>query len=248
MSNDNTGDPAATPYTGPDHGFGDDNAIAAEIISRDWYDDAPSPHDTTRMGTRDIPMPTTVDALSPEMAAPILKQLAGLPPERREQREAELVAAALRDAARDARILTGAGSHATPFVKAQVNIAYRERELERRIADWNSQLDEVVGARLATDPTTGEAKPTPVHRLTGEARDIAKGQVAELTRQLSVLKGPGGDRELKEAMLETIALENELREQREDLVEADRRFKFNVREERINRRAELMAKNHRTSF
>lgn len=243
MNTDDSTD--ATPYTGPDHGFGDDNAIADEIMNRDWYDDTPSTHDMSRMGARAFALPTTVEALSPEMAAPILKQFVGLTPAQRAQHEPRLVADALRAAARDARILTGVGADATPLAKAQVNLAYREQELERRIADWNGQLGEVTGARAMTDPTTGQTVMQPIYRLSGEGRDVAAKQVVELTRQLAVLKGPEGYRELGDALKASVAQEKERRQQRADLIEVQRRAQHSIREDDLNARAAIHAKHLR---
>ena len=170
MTNDT---PNEIPYAGPDYGMGDDNALAHEVSQRDWRNE-PRTHNLQRTGWA-RPVCTVVDAgqaeglrpeatpaltasaLSPETAAPIIRQLAGLTPEQRAKREPELVMQTLRAASDKARIMTGLGSNATPLAKAQINIAYREREFERRIDSWAQKLYEQVGARAVIDPETGKA-------------------------------------------------------------------------------------------
>lgn len=242
-----TDNPAGADYTGPDHGFGEDNAIADQILNMDWYADNPSACKLSRPFSRELTLPTTVEALSPEMAAPILKQLAGLTPEQRVPREAQLVGDALRAAGRDARILTGLGDDATPFAKAQVNIAYREQELERRRADWQGQLNEVIDAKLVTDPTTGQQTMEPVYRLTGEGRYIATQQVQALTSELAILQGHQADAELKAAMLESIAQAKERAQKVADAAEVERRARETIRNEEIDARAALRAKHLRST-
>jgi hypothetical protein len=247
---------APAPYAGPDYGMGEDNAHAHEIAQRDWRD-APRTHNTERMGWRGTMTPPTVAALSPEMAAPIRQQLAGMGPEQRAQREPELVMAAVRAASEDARILLGVGQFATPMQKAQVNIAYREREFERRIAAWEERLGEKTGARVVTDPATGaavidpatgEPKMDPIYRLTGDARTSGHAELMELCRQLAVLQGPESERELEQALRETIKLEKERDQQRADLEEVERVAQNMVREDDINRRAALRAKSLRNTI
>lgn len=237
----------APEYTGEDHGFGEDNAIADQIKSMDWYADNPSAHNTSRMGWSKWELPTSVESLSPEMAAPINKRLAGLTPEQRAEREPALVREALVEASKDARILTGLGDGATPFAKAQVSLAYREQELARRIADWQSQLEEVTGNKAVTDPTTGQQTMQPVYRLTGEGRHKATLQVQELTRQLAVLKGPEGDRELEEALRESVEQVKGRRDQRAKLDEIERRTQEQMREDEINAAVAVQVKHRRGS-
>lgn len=267
MSNDNTGDPAAAPYTGPDHGFGDDNGLAAEIKQRDWRD-APRTHNLTRTAwtgspiaelhpsglAREARKPVSVKALSPEMAAPVERQLAGLTPEQRAQREPELVMQVLRKASEDARILTGVGKNASPLDKARVNLAYREQDLERRIDGWGKRLNEQVGSRAVfdretgkpvIDPATGQPKMVPIYAMSDGARAAGMAEMTELLRQLRLLQGPEGDRELDEALKETIALEKSTREQVEEHQEAVRRASVINREARINAKAEAFARNTR---
>lgn len=254
MSNDSTS--AESTYDGPDYGLGDDNALAHEYSQRNWEDE-PRTHNTSRMGWQGHPKPLTVDALSPEMAAPIKQQLAGLTPEQRATHEPKLVMEAVRAASRDARILTGLGVTATPLAKAQVNLAYRERELERRIGDLDSQINEQSGTRMVfdpatgnpvIDPATGQQKVEHLYTLSGGARDAAAAMRQELARQLSVLKGPEGDRELQAALVETVKLHKEREQMRADLAEVDRRARETVREEDINRRAAARAKHLRTAL
>lgn len=245
MSN-NSSTPTSEP-AGPAHDFGEDNDLAAEIAQQDWYDDSTSPHNTERMGAREWSAPTSVEGLSPEMRAPIIKQLAGLTPEQREQREPQLIREALEANSRHVRVLTGLGANATPYAKAMVNLSARIWAAEDRIADWQGKLDEVTGTRSVTDPATGQAVMQPVYRLSPEARHKAQEQVTLLKAELSALKGGAGDRELKEAMTETIAQVKERRQQAADLAEVDRRARESLREEELNARAALHAKHLRST-
>lgn len=256
MSDDNSGTPAAAPYTGPDYGLGDDNALAHELQQRDWRNE-PRTHNLSRMGLRNAPEAPTLAALSPEMAAPIREQLARMPADQRAAKEPELVLQAVRKASEDARILTGLGAGATPLAKAQVNIAYRERELERRIDGWSQRLNEVKGyqavidpdtGKPVIDPATGQPKMDPAYIMTTGAREAGTAEMQELVRQLAVLRGPEGDRELERALAETVKLEKERRQQREDLDEVDRRAAALVREDDLNRRAEAKARNLRSTL
>lgn len=256
MSNDNTGDPAATSYTGPDYGLGDDNALAHDIRQRDWRNE-PRTHNLSRMALRKAPEAPTLAALSPEMAAPVREQLARMPADQRAAKEPELVLQAVRKASEDARILTGLGAGATPLAKAQVNIAYRERELERRIDGWSQRLNEVKGyqavidpdtGKPVIDPATGQPKMDPTYIMTTGAREAGTAEMQRLVQQLAVLRGPEGDRELERALAESVKLEKERRQQREDLEEVDRRAAAMVREDDINRRAEAKARNLRSTL
>ena len=252
----NNGTPAAPDYSGPDYGMGDDNALAHEISSRDWRD-APRTHNLERMGWRGEAPALTISALPPHLAAPIQQQLAGLAPDQRAAREPAMVADAVRAAAEDSRITIGVGADATPLAKAQVNLAYRDRELERRIANWKIRLDEKTGYQpvidratgdIVRDPVTGEPKLAPIYAMSAGAREAGHAEMMELVRRLAVLRGPEGDRELDAALAETVALEKELREQVEDLNEIHRRGRELARDEVINRRAAAHARSIRSSF
>ncbi len=262
----------ATPYTGPDYGMGDDNALAHEVSQRDWRNE-PRTHNLQRTGwarpvsavvdagqaeglRAEATPALTVSALSPETAAPIIRQLAGLTPEQRAKREPELVMQTLRAASDKARIMTGLGSDATPLAKAQVNLAYREREFERRIDSWAAKLNEQTGARAVIDPETGKAvidpatgqpKMDPIYAMSDGQRAAGQAEMNELLRQLSVLRGPEGDRELDEALKATVQLKKELGQQQADLVEVERRAQGIVRDEDLNRRAAVLAKSLRNT-
>ena len=238
-------DSAGADYTGPDHGFGDDNALADEILQQDWYADNPSAHDTSRMGARRWELPTTVDGLTPDMREPILKQLIGVKPEQRAHLETQLVRKAIEERSKDVRILTGLGDGATPLAKAQVNIAYRARELARRISATQSELDEVTGSKAVTDHSTGQTVMQPLYRLTGELRYKATEEVNRLKGELSVLNGPEGDKELEQALRESVDQVKDQRQAAADLVEIDRRARESIREDELNARAELHAKHLR---
>lgn len=240
-------DSTAADYSGPDHGFGDDNALADEIMQQDWYADNPSPHNLSRMGLREWDLPITVEGLAPAMREPILKQLVGLTPEQRAQREPQLIRAAIEEHSKDTRILTGLGDGATPLAKAQVSIAYREQELVRRLDALNERLAAVRGANAVTDPATGQTTMVPIPAYSAEQRHIAAVEITKLAGELGVLRGSGGQRELDEALAETIEQVKEQQQQAADLAEVDRRAREAIRDEQISARAAVRAKHLRGS-
>lgn len=248
--------PDETPtadYNGPDYDLGDDNALAHEIAESDWRD-APRTHiDTNEKFRRPITV-RSLDALSPEMAAPYRAQLVGLTPEARAELEPKLAMQALQTASDEARILIGVGSQASPLDKARVNIAYRERELELRIDRLAADINAQTGARAVydratglavIDPATGLPKMEPIYALSQGLRDVNTTEMMELVRQLSVLRGPGGNKELDEALKESVAVVKERRQQADDLVEIDRRARETIREEELATRAASRAKHLR---
>lgn len=253
MSNDNTGDPAATPYNGPDYGLGDDNAIAHEIASTDWRD-APRTHiDTNEKFRRSIPI-RSLDALAPEMAEPYRVQLVGLTPEQRADLEPKLARQALQAASDEARIMIGVGGQASPLDKTRVEIANEERLLARRIDQLGAEISEQTGTRAVydretglavIDPGTGLPKMEPTYALSKGLRDVKSGEMMELVRQLSVLRGPGGEKALDAALKESVALAKDRRQQRADLDEVDRRAREMIRDEELASRAAIKAKHLR---
>lgn len=253
MSNDNTGNPAETPYDGPDYDLGDDNALAHEIASTDWRD-APRTHKIkNEKFSRAIPI-RSLDALPPEAAAPYRARLAGLTPEARAELEPKLALEALQAASEEARIMIGVGSRASPLDKARVSIANQERQFERRIDQLAAEINEQTGTRAVydrdtgmavIDPATGLPKMEPVYALSKGIRDARANEMMELVRQLSVLRGPGGEKELNEALKESVALAKDRQQQRADLEEVDRRARETIREEQLAARASLRAKHLR---
>ncbi|MBN8805902.1 MAG: hypothetical protein BGO58_11720 [Sphingopyxis sp. 65-8] len=255
MSNDNTGNLADTsePYTGPDYDLGDDNALAHEIAETDWRD-APRTHSDTNAKFRRPMTVRSLDALSPEMAAPYRAQLVGLTPEARAALEPKLALQALQAASDEARIMIGVGSQALPLDKARVSIANQERLLERRVDQLAAEINEQTGSRAVydretgmavIDPATGLPKMEPIYALSKGLRDVKAGEMMELVRQLSVLRGPGGEKELDEALKESVAVVRERQQQRANLVEVDRLARETIRKEEIDARAAIRAKHLR---
>ena len=254
MSND-TSNPAETPepYNGPDYDLGDDNPLAHEIASSDWRD-APRTHiDTNEKFRRPFAAPT-LDALPPNIAAPYRAQLAGLTPEARAEREPKLALEALQAASDEARLMIGVGSQATPLDKARVSIANEERQLTRRIDRLAAEINEQTGSRAVydretgmavIDPATGLPKMEPIYALSKGLRDVKAGEMMEFVRQLSVLRGPGGDKALDAALKESVTLAKARQQQRADLDEIDRRARETIRNEELDARAAVRAKHLR---
>ena len=246
MSND-TGNPADTsePYNGPDYDLGDDNALAHQIAESDWRD-APRTHSDPNEKFRRPINVRSLDALSPGMAAPYRAQLVGLSPEARAELEPKLALQALQAASDNARIMIGVGSQATPLDKARVNLAYREQDFERRIDRLAAEINEQTGTRAVydretgravVDPATGLPKMEPIYALSKGLRDVKAGEMMELVRQLSVLRGPGGEKELDAALKESVAAAKDRQQQRADLDEIDRRARETIRNEELDARA-----------
>ena len=253
MSSDTSGDSAPTPYTGPDYDLGDDNALAHEIAESDWRD-APRTHSDPNEKYRRPLTVRSLDALSPEMAAPYRAQLVGLSPEARAELEPKLALQALQAASNEARILIGVGSQASPLDKARVNLANQERQLERRVDQLAAEINEQTGTRAVydretgmavIDPATGLPKMEPIYALSKGLRDVKAGEMMEFVRQLSVLRGPGGDKELDAALKESVAIAKDRQQQRADLDEIDRRARETIRNEELDARAAVRAKHLR---
>ncbi|MBA4752169.1 MAG: hypothetical protein H2055_08080 [Sphingopyxis sp.] len=240
-------------YTGPDYDLGDDNALAHEIAESDWRD-APRTHvDTNEKFRRPITV-RSLEALSPEMAAPYRAQLVGLTPEARAELEPKLAMQALQAASDEARIMIGVGSQASPLDKARVSLANQERQLELRIDQLGAEINEQTGTRAVydretgmavVDPETGLPKMEPTFALSKGLRDVKATEMMELVRQLSVLRGPGGTKELDAALKESVAVVKERRQQADDLVEIDRRARETIREEELASRTAIHAKHLR---
>lgn len=253
MSSDTSGTPAETPYTGPDYDLGEDNALAHEIASSDWRD-APRTHiDTNEKFRRPLQI-RSLDALSPEMAAPYRAKLVGLSPEQRADLEPKIALQALQAASDEARIMIGVGSQASPLDKARVSIANQERLLSRRIDQLAAEINEQTGTRAVydrdtgmavIDPATGLPKMEPVYARSKGIRDVSTNEMMELVRQLSVLRGPGGEKELDAALKESVAAVKDREQQRADHDEVDRRARETIREEQLASRAATRAKHLR---
>jgi hypothetical protein len=126
-----TPDNTSAPYSGPDHGFGDDNALAAEILSFDHLQDTSGSAAVSRQALSNATFKPTVSALAPAMRQAITSQLVGLTGAAREAREAELVTNAVSNLALDARVRQGPGVGANAYQVEMFQQANQLRELDQ---------------------------------------------------------------------------------------------------------------------
>jgi len=236
MSTDDSTD--ATTYTGPDHGFGDDNALAAEILSFDHLRDTNGSAAESRQVLSRTEFKPTVSALAPEMRQPIIAQLGGLTGAAREQREAELVTTAISNLALDARVRQGPGVGANAYqveMFAQANQLRQLDEEQRRIV---AQLNEFDGFKTgAVDPTTGEPTPEKNYRMQGDLRKALEIRLGEIAQHAAHLEGAEGDRRMRKALAKAVDDVKKSRDQYAIMEEAKARAAHNAREDRINQLA-----------
>ncbi|QCB56311.1 hypothetical protein E5675_19000 [Sphingopyxis sp. PAMC25046] len=238
MSDDNTGNPADTPYTGPDHGFGDDNALAAEILSFDHLNDTNGSAAASRQVLSRTEFKPTVSALAPEMRQPIIAQLAGLTGAAREAREAELVNTAIANLALGARVRQGPGVGANAYQVEMFAQANQLRQLDQEQSRIVAQLAEFDGYKTgAVDPTTGEPTAEKVYRYQGDRRRALENRLGEIAREAADLEGPAGDRRMKAALKKAVDDVKKSRDQYAIMEEAKARAVHNAREARIDKLA-----------
>lgn len=192
-----------------------------------------------------------IDSLPPEMRPELYRQLElrpNMPPAERAQLESKLVEEAVRSKLPGIRAMTGVRSDALPYHREMAEIAGQVNHLQRLRADLQAAVDDIADLRKGEDPQTGELVAIPVYRM-GEARRQAyEVQIADLTRQMSLLVkedgsyGIEGAKRMRQALAVSAAQLKRAHEQREDEAEAQKRAANQIREARINERAELLAK------
>lgn len=235
-----------TPYTGPDYGFGDDNALAHQITSFDRFADTQSPMRVLGAATNAKAPELTVEALSPSMRQPILAELARVSGDDRAQVEAQLVRRALQQGSLDFRIAAGLSEDADPYQRTVFDLANRLRLIEHEENQILADLDEVRGYTTGTDPETGKPVSVPVMALSANSQSIARNRLTELGRQRAHIQGAEGDEERRRALSEAIEHRKGIKAQLQDAEEAKRRAADAIREERIARLADGYAKSMRT--
>ena len=201
--------------------------------------------------TKRPPMNLKIEALPPEMQSELYRQLElrpNMPPAERAKLESKLVEEAVRQKLPGIRAMAGVRSDATPYHKEAAEIAGQVQQLQRLRADLQTAVDDIAELRKGEDPQTGELVAIPVYRL-GEARRQAyTGQIADLTRQMSLLVmedgsyGIEGAKRMRRALAVSAAQMKRAHEQCEDEAEAQKRAASQIREARINERAEQLAK------
>lgn len=243
---DTTDTPAE--YTGPDYGFGDDNALAHEIASFDPLADTAGPFDLSRMAQSNSSPTPSLDALPPAMQAPIIAELGSLSGERRAEREAELVYEALWQNSLDLRVAAGPGRDADPFQRTFFDLHNRLRLIDQEETRLKAELDVVNGYRTVYHPETGEPSAVPIMSLSGGNRVGAQNRLAELAQQRALIQGSEGRRESQEALAEAVAQRKSFLQHIDEREEAKRRSASQDREARINAMAETYSKSKRNTL
>lgn len=241
-------DSAGADYTGPDHGFGDDNALAHEIVSFDKL------HDTRGVATDDnveylgrMGFVPKLSALAPDVQAGINEQLRGLTGDGRAKREEELVHRAIENLALDARVRQGPGAGANAYQVEMFEQANRLRLLETEANRIVSELAEVAGFKAgAVDPTTGEPKAEKVFRFDGDMRLQRELRLKAITQEAEHIQGAEGDRRLKAALGKALEQRKSAADELAIIEEAKSLAVKNLRDERVNGLADAFTRNRRS--
>jgi hypothetical protein len=220
----------------------EDAALAAQLQNFDPIYDAPSA--VKVVGNVQLPEPkiTMFDQATQDR---INAKLANVTPGNRDLFEREFIREELEANSRKVRLMTGLGDDATETQRATLNIANRVRLLQNDIANAQGRLDEPM---VVNDPVTGQPVPLKTKRLQGDGRTALQHQINEWNRQIALLRGVEGDREIEEATRADIKRIREQEQSLADLAEARKRADANKREERIERMADTFARNSRSNL
>lgn len=224
-----------------------DQAIAAEIEGLDPFADIASA--ARGRGGFDVATLPGLSALSPALRAEVENELRAVPPSRRAESEPAAIATVLAAHGRDVRVLLGNGEGTNPYHAEQLAIARQHRDLTDRIGKLTAQAGEIVDFTM-----DASGNPQPVYAMSEAARGRVALEIRELTHHLGLLVNPDGSlgiesqRRLDRAMLEAVEARKAAVAQLEEHREAEKRADQILREERINAKAELLAKHRRTSL
>lgn len=239
----------ATPYTGPDHGFGDDNALANEIASFDHLADTNGSAAASRQALSRTKFVPTVETLAPAMRPAIVQQLAGLSGEARSTREAQLVTQAMANLALDARVRQGPGAGANAYQIEMFEQANQLRQLDEEQQSITQKLAEFDGYKTgAIDPDTGQPTAEKIYRYQGDRRRALENRLGEIVQHAVYLEGSEGDRRMKAALQRAVADTKKAQDQYAIMQEAKERAAHNTREEQINKLADSFAKGQRNTL
>jgi hypothetical protein len=234
-----------------------DNATAHQIASKDPVRDLQGP--VSLIGGDNVRLPSTLPltALSPEMQAPILQKLQGVPPSARAATEAQLVAETLHGNSLNLRIMAGGGDNADPYTAEKLSMANEVRlldqewlRIETELADvvrWEPVRDPDTG-EIVRDPATGEPRSVPITAVQGDRRKAMEAEARRLKAKIEDLQGRGGEHRRREAMKRAVAAENEIKRQLAEDAEAKAMGDQMNRDERIKARAEIYAKHRRSNI
>ena len=195
-------------------------------------------------------------ALPPEQQAKVYRALDSMPnlsPEQREAKEASLVRQAITEKLGSIRGKTGVSPSSLPVHKEQAQIAMDVAELYRKRNVLLKGVDKVVDVRKVEDPATGELSAEPIYWLSEHTRQKWQEAIDGLDRDIRLLVkedgSPGliGAKRLAAAEIDSAKV---LRQRNTALANeqaAQKRADEILREESIEKRAEMLARMKRGS-
>lgn len=227
--------------------------FAAQVLKMDPLKDAPgNVHDTG--GFR--PIALKASALPDDMRGAVQRKLDQLPDisaDERAKHESRLVQEAVQAKRGHLRGLTGVGPNALPFHREQANIAMQVQDLYRKRDGFQEAIDKVVDVKKGQDPVTGELIAEPIMWLSATTRRNYENNIADIDRQIRLLVSPDGSfgiegkKRMEKALRESAAILHQRSLEQANEQAAQKRADEMLREESIEKRAEVIAKMKRGS-
>lgn len=223
--------------------------FAEQVLKIDPIRDVPG---NVQLGQQKRPaLALKIDALHPDEQAEVRRKMElrpNMPPAERAKLEAQLVAEVARGKLGAVRAMTGLGPDALPYHREAAELAGQVAQLQRQRDALQASIDDIADVRPGRDETTGEVIAIPVYRLSEERRQAYANQVAEYDRNIRLLVNPDGSygiegqKRMREALAVSAVQLKRAQELRADEAEAQKRAAEMAREDRINKRAEQLAK------
>lgn len=226
---DNTATPAAPS----------DEPTQAEMDAFNRFDpihDIPSP--IQLVGNVKLTSTPTMASFSPEQQVQIRERMGN---NHSEASTSAAIHSFLLDQRRNLLIKGGAGEGATQTQRTMLEQARRVGDLNDEIARIDAALNEVVRHDTVTDPD-GTVRAVPVYQKQGEARRGFEARKIELAREMALIAGVQGDKELKDANRADALNVRAARQQIDEFQEAEALAKKIARDGRVQRMAETKAR------
>lgn len=230
----------------------EDSEIAAGIFDRDPLS-LPSP--VPVKGEPKLSGPSLA-GLPDDVRQTIERELAHTPAHLREHVQGALVQRAAEHLALKARIRSGFGDSADPYLRERAAIATEIRELSEERARHVRDIQAIRGYELVwdddgspmLDPETGQQFALPIPTFTEETRKARLVAIADIDRRIRLLRGVEGERRLKTAMREAVAAEKAVRAQLAERADAKKLAEQMLRDERVRKQAESMVRMRRNEL
>lgn len=214
-----------------------DMPLAQELSNFDPVYDIAGP--TEVVGNVTAPPTLSVTCLPHHKRAPILAALAREPEVCRPATEQRLVKEALEQNKLDLIVRAGPGPGATEYQREVCGILHEIHTLNSERMRLAADLAEVSRWVTKVDPATGVATPVAIERMQGTRREGWQQRINEIDHHLALLEGPEGERRKARALFNSVQTAKRNREALEDAAEVKRRAAQMVRDERVNRAAEV---------